>query len=60
MKGCPSECIALKMDVIGQEIYCLQARACIIQPGKFTGWGSERVKRERDTARLRAAVCEDS
>ena len=24
-------------------IYCLQARPCIFQPGNFTDWGSERV-----------------
>ena len=24
-------------------MYCLQARPCIIQPGNFTGWGSEGV-----------------
>ena len=26
-----------------REIYCLQARPCIFQPGNFTGWGSEGV-----------------
>ena len=28
-------------------MYCLQARPCIFQPGKLTGWGSEGVKRAR-------------
>ena len=28
-----------------QKTYCLQAGACIIQPGNFTGWGSEGVNR---------------
>ena len=28
---------------IGPEIYCLQARPCIFQPGNFTGWDSEGV-----------------
>ena len=26
-----------------QKIYCLQARPLIVQPGNFTGWGSEGV-----------------
>ena len=39
-----SKRIVLKIDVVGPEIYCLEARPCIFQPGNFTGWGSEGVK----------------
>ena len=35
---------ALKVDVTGAKIYCLQARLCIFQPGNFKGCGSEGVK----------------
>ena len=35
--------MALKIAVINRKIDCLQARTCIIQPGNFTGWGSEGV-----------------
>ena len=35
---------ALKVEVLlDRKIYCLKARPCIFQPGKFTGWGSEGV-----------------
>ena len=44
MKGTPSKRRALKVDVTGPEIYCLHARACVIQPGNFTGYVSEGVK----------------
>ena len=27
-----------------RDMFCLKARPCIIQPGHFTGWGSEGVK----------------
>ena len=42
MKGFSAKRVALKVDVIGPEIYCLQARPCNIQPENFAG--SERVK----------------
>ena len=29
------------------KLYCLQVCLCIIQPGNFTGWGSEGVKGPR-------------
>ena len=35
---------ALKVDAIESEIYCLQTRPCIFQPGHFTSWDSEGVK----------------
>ena len=35
---------ALKDVLWDRKIYCLQACPCIIQPGNFTGWGSEGVK----------------
>ena len=44
MKGFLSKRTALKADVLqDQETDCLQVRGCIIQPGNFTGWGSEGV-----------------
>ena len=46
MRGFSSKLIALKADVLqDREINCLQARPCIFRPGKFTGCGSEGVKR---------------
>ena len=45
MKGFSSKRIALKTDVTGWKIYCLQECPCIIRPGNFTGWESEGVKR---------------
>ena len=27
-----------------RKIYCLEARPCTLQPGNFSGWGSEGVK----------------
>ena len=42
MKVFSSKRIVLKVDELKyRKIYCLQARQCINQPGKFTGWGSE-------------------
>ena len=36
----------LKVDVLwDRKIHCLQARPCIIQPGDFTGWSGEGVKK---------------
>ena len=44
MEGPSSQRMALKVDVSqDRKIYCLQARACIFQPGNFTGWSSEGV-----------------
>ena len=45
VKGFSSKRIALKADVLLQDrkIYCLQARPCLFQPGRFTGWGSEGI-----------------
>ena len=44
VKGFSSKCIALKADVLqDRKIYCLQACACIFQPGNLTGWGREGV-----------------
>ena len=43
-EGLLSKLIALKVDVTQNwQIYCLQARPCIFQPGNVTGWGSEGV-----------------
>ena len=40
--------VALEIDVIGpvggKKKKCLQAHSCTIQPGNFTGWGSEGLK----------------
>ena len=45
MKGFSPKRRALKVDVSqDREIYRLQARPCIFQPGNFTGWGSQGVK----------------
>ena len=47
MKGFSSQRTALKVDVIGAKKYTvLQARPCMSQPRKFTGWGREGVKRD--------------
>ena len=49
MRGISSKRIALKVDVMGRKIYCLQACQCIIRPGNSTGWVSEGVKDDKQT-----------
>ena len=42
--------IALKVDMLqDRKIDCLRARPCIFQPGNFTVWDSEGVKRDPNT-----------
>ena len=49
VKGLSSKRLAVKTDVLqDQKIHRLQARPRIIQPGSFTGWGSEGVKEEEN------------
>ena len=45
VKGLSSKHFALKVDVLYDwNIYCLQVRQCIFQPGHFTGWGSDGLR----------------
>ena len=43
MKGFSLLRTAVKVDVIGRKICCLQTRPCIFPPENFAGWGSEGV-----------------
>ena len=45
-KGFSSTRIALKIDVIGRKMYCLEACPYDIQPGNVTGCGREGVNEE--------------
>ena len=49
--------IALKVDMLqDRKIDCLRARPCIFQPGNFTVWDSEGVKRDPKHKTLKRAL----
>ena len=53
-----SKRLAWKVDVLkDRKTDGLQARPCIFQPGNFTGWGSDGVKKKKKKKKWSSVVC---